>query len=63
MGNMKDTYDFLKNLAINNNREWFNAQKETLYQPLRKQWEADVFKLIRLMSEYDESLRGLRVSD
>lgn len=63
MGNMKDTYDFLKNLAINNNREWFNAQKETFYQPLRKQWEADVFKLIRLMSEYDDSLRGLRVSD
>ena len=63
MGNMKDTYEFLKNLAVNNNREWFNANKEAIYQPLRKKWEADISRLIALMGEYDDSLRGLRVND
>lgn len=63
MGSMKDTYGFLRDLAVNNNREWFNAHKETVYQPLRKSWEADIARLIALMSEYDESLHGLRVND
>lgn len=63
MGNMRDTYSFLRDLAANNNREWFNAHKETVYQPLRKAWEADIARLITLMSEYDDTLRGLRVND
>ncbi len=63
MGNMRKIYDFLKELSVKNNREWFNAHKEDVYRPLRKVWEADIARLISLMSEYDESLRGLRVND
>lgn len=63
MGNMKDAFGFLKELAVNNNREWFNARKETIYHPLRKAWEEDIARLLSLMNEYDDSLRGLRVTD
>lgn len=63
MGNMKDAYGFLKELAVNNNREWFNARKETIYHPLRKALEEDIARLLSLMNEYDDSLRGLRVND
>lgn len=62
MGNMKDTYEFLKALAVNNNRDWFNTHKD-VYLELRKSWEIDVSRLIGLMSEWDDSLRGLRVGD
>ena len=44
MANMHDTYEFLKLLAVNNNREWFNANKAE-YQELRKAWENDIFLL------------------
>lgn len=62
MANMHDTYEFLKLLAVNNNREWFNANKAE-YQELRKAWENDISRLLSLMGEYDESLRGLQVKD
>ncbi len=62
MGNMKDTYEFLKALAVNNNRNWFNAHKE-VYLEFRKSWETDISRLIGLMSEWDDTLRGLRVGD
>lgn len=62
MGNMKDTYEFLKALAVNNNRDWFNAHKD-VYLEFRKSWETDISRLIGLMSEWDDSLRGLRVVD
>lgn len=62
MANMHDTYEFLKRLAVNNNREWFNANKAE-YQELRKAWENDISRLLILMGEYDESVRGLQVKD
>lgn len=62
MGNMKDTYEFLKALAVNNNRNWFNAHKD-VYLEFRKSWETDISRLIGLMSEWDDTLRGLRVGD
>lgn len=62
MGGMRDTYRFLREVAVNNNREWFNAHKEE-YLVLRKAWESDIARLISLMSEYDPDLRGLQVKD
>lgn len=62
MANMQDTYDFLKAVAVNNNREWFNAHKDE-YTMLRKAWEADIARLMGLMAEWDSSLRGLQVKD
>lgn len=62
MASMKDTYGFLTRLAKNNNREWFNEHKAE-YVVLRKEWEADIARLISLMGEYDENMRGLQVKD
>lgn len=62
MTTMKDTYNFLKRLKKNNNREWFNDHKEE-YVVLRKKWEADISCLISLMGEYDDDLRGVQVKD
>lgn len=62
MANMRETYDFLKALAVNNNREWFNAHKEE-YLAVRKLWEVDIARLISLMAEDNDDLRGLRVND
>lgn len=62
MANMRDTYEFLRAVAMNNNREWFNAHKDE-YVMLRKVWENDIARLISLMSEQDASLKGLRVNN
>ena len=62
MATMKGAYDFLKRLKKNNNREWFNEHKAE-YVALRKDWESDIARLISLMGEYDENLRGLQVKD
>ncbi len=52
---MKALYNFLENLAANNNREWFNAHKPE-YQQLREAWIADVQRLIDNMARFDPSL-------
>jgi uncharacterized protein (TIGR02453 family) len=62
MANMRDTYNFLRAVALNNNREWFNAHKDE-YLSARKQWETDIERLIGLMAEDNEDMRGLRVND
>lgn len=62
MANMHECYEFLKALAANNDREWFNAHKEE-YLAVRAQWEADIARLISVMSEDEASLRGLSVKD
>lgn len=62
MADMRDTFEFLKGVAANNNREWFNAHKAE-YVELRKAWENDIARLINLMTKQDESMRGVRVND
>ena len=62
MATIKGAYEFLKRLKKNNNREWFNEHKAE-YVALRKDWESDIARLISLMGEYDENLRGLQVKD
>lgn len=59
---VKQLYDYLGRLAVNNNREWFALNKEE-FDYLRAQWLEDVQRLIGLMSEYDQSLRGLVAKD
>lgn len=58
--NVIEILNFLRQLGINNNREWFKAHKER-YDALRKPWEADVARLIELMATWDEKARGLDV--
>jgi len=54
--------DWLRQLAIHNDRNWFKSHKEQ-YDALRKPWEADMERLISLVSDYDAQARGLMVRD
>lgn len=51
-------YDFFRQLAANNNREWFAAHKP-LYLELRQLWEADIDRLIGYMSAWEPRLSHL----
>ncbi len=48
----KSTFDFLKSLSINNNREWFNAHKGE-YEHAKENTERFVDALIAKMNEHD----------
>ncbi len=54
--------DFLQALRVNNNRDWFHANKG-IYDALRQQFVADVERLIALVAEEDEELKGLYPQD
>lgn len=60
--NTHQLFAFLTQLAANNNREWFKLHKE-LFDTLRQQWLTDVQSLITLLSQWDDSVHGLNVSD
>ena len=49
-------FDFLDNLAVNNDRQWF-AENRQLYDCLRKQWLADLQTLIGQMAQSEPALR------
>lgn len=54
----KRAFKFLSDLDKNNNRDWFNENKEE-YDILRKDWETEVQNIINMMSLYDNSLSHL----
>lgn len=58
--NVKEIFAFLRELTINNDREWFHAHKAQ-YDALRQPWEADIERLIALIGEYDLTVRGLDI--
>ena len=60
--NMGEVLAFLRQLAINNDRQWFKAHKDQ-YDALRGAWEQDMERLIALMADFDPSARGLTVKD
>lgn len=59
---MKQVLAFLRQLEMNNDRSWFKAHKDE-YDALRAPWEQDMERLIGLVGEYDENVRGLAVKD
>lgn len=59
---MSGLIDFLSDLREHNNREWFQDHKSQ-YDTLRAQFVDDVERLIALLSQHDEQLRGLQVKD
>lgn len=56
-----DILAFLRLLAANNDRPWFKARKAE-FDALRQPWVADVERLIAVMSDWDDKLRGLPVN-
>ena len=53
---------FLKRLAANNNREWFNAHKDE-YEDVLAQWYNGLDRLIGLVSEWEPRLRHVTARD
>ncbi len=48
-------FDFLRQVAANNHRDWFHAHKNE-YDDLRAQWMEDLNRLLSLMSTWEPSL-------
>lgn len=53
----KRTFDFLKKLSRNNNREWFEKNKPT-YLSIKEEFQHFVADVLHLMIPYDQSLEG-----
>lgn len=58
----KKTFDFLNQLAINNNKEWFDTNKAT-YLSIKKEFELFVHDWIECSCEYDPQLKGKLAKD
>ena len=58
----REMLDFLKELANNNTREWFHANKKR-YQLIRKEYEQFVAHLIGEIATFDESVKNLHPKD
>ncbi len=54
--------DFLRELAENNNREWFQAHRDR-YLIFKEATEGIALEFLTRMSEVDDSLRGLQLGD
>ena len=50
-------FDFLEELSLHNEREWFQAHKAT-YDQLRKEFEAAVARWLQQMAAHDPTLAG-----
>lgn len=53
------TFDFLRQLKGNNNREWYHANKET-YNKAKQEFEHVTKLLIHEVSRFDENISGLQ---
>ncbi len=58
----KRILQFLRDVAANNNRQWFLEHK-TEYEAVRNDFESDVSMLIGRIAEFDDSIAHLTVKD
>lgn len=58
----KETFDFLRQLKLNNNREWFNENKE-LYQNALENFKEVVDEIIEGIAEFDSSVEQLEAKN
>ena len=54
--------EFLKDIAVHNNREWFSENKDR-YEHVRDLFENMVQQVISRISLFDDSVRHLQVKD
>lgn len=57
MAYMEELYDFLDDVARNNDRPWFASQKKR-YERLRSLWLADIDRMIDAMTRWEPALAG-----
>lgn len=60
--NISIILQFLKELAANNNRDWFNSNRER-YEAARAEFEKLLTALITRISAFDDSIRHLQATD
>ena len=60
--NTKIILAFLKNIAANNNREWFQEHKSE-YETVKKEFEAGVEDVITTLTTIDSEIAHLKVKD
>lgn len=59
---MREVLSFLSDLHDNNNRKWFEANKPR-YRAVLAEHNANVMRLVELISRFDSSVEGLKLSD
>ena len=59
---MEEIIQFLRDLALHNDREWFNAHKSR-YQEVQRQWNGFCEELISEIGLYDEDIAKLTLRD
>lgn len=59
---MKNIYNFLVELCVNNNREWFDENRNR-YKTVKVEFENIVKKLISEVSQFDSSVANLKPKD
>jgi len=59
---MKDILYFLRQLCVNNNREWFDVNR-TIYKLRKEEFETIVTRLIEKIAEFDSSVSHLTAKD
>lgn len=59
---MHELHRFLGELAVNNNREWFAANRQR-YDCLRQSWLDDVDRLIAAMAQWEPAVAGFTARD
>lgn len=59
---LSTTFDFLKQLAKNNNKEWFEHNKK-LYETAKKEHEAFVHEVLKEMAVHEEGFGGQKAKD
>lgn len=62
MDNLKNIYEFLEELKLNNNRDWFIEHKKD-YESVRKIFEAYVQKVINRIAVFDPLVMPIKVKD
>lgn len=60
--NVPVIFNFLKELSINNNREWFNEHKED-YQRAQGEFELLLTAIIERIALFDPDIRGIQTKD
>ncbi|KAA6348211.1 hypothetical protein EZS27_004350 [termite gut metagenome] len=60
--NISLIFRFLKELAANNNREWFNSQRDE-YEKVRVEFERFLTIVISCISLFDDTVKGIQAKD
>ncbi|KAA6328061.1 hypothetical protein EZS27_023003 [termite gut metagenome] len=55
-------FRFLKELTVNNNREWFNEHRDE-YERVKREFEIFLSIIISRISLFDESIKGVQAKD